>query len=222
MKNSREIIAEIKANAAEAVRLENEVRETKYSEKTSSEIVKKAEQAEKLRLVNKILRDNARRAFVNEVLPVILAVIEKYAGKAYGPKTKETIREELKERIGCAVWFNAGAYGWDEINITPLNNNGHTDYTWGYRDFELETICNGPRLFDGNKLQKIDADAVRLTFCAEWCDDAEARAVGIMEARRAVLEAYSKLSEEIKVFNSLVPSAVEHLSEYTFSGCVDL
>lgn len=49
-------------------------------------IIKAAEKMELLQIENKILYDNARRAYVKEVKPILRDVLNKYAGKQYGEK----------------------------------------------------------------------------------------------------------------------------------------
>lgn len=223
MKKYSEIIATIKANANRAQALEKEVSETAYRERNFPEIAAKAEQAAKLRLVNKILKDNARNAYIDDIMRDLLLTIEKYAGKQYGPKTKDAIKAEMVNLCGCAVYFSAGNYCGDEIHIMPLDKNGFSNTVFfGYNDLILETRSNGPRLLEKNKINVIEEDNLRLVNCAPYCISPEDQAEQIMKARREVLSAYEALEKAINAFNGLIPSKIEPVNSWHFFGRVDL
>lgn len=227
MKNSEKILEEIRINANEAERLEDEVRRAKLSERSLPEIAEKSERAAMLRVTNKILRDNARWAFVDEIMPAIIATVEKYAGKAYGPKTKEAIKEEMKTRIGCAVYFKEEEYRGDRVVIVPLDKNGHSSTGFfRYGDLELETVPDGEsyiKLLDKNKIKSIRADALRLTNCAPCPErETEERAKTIIARRRKILESWRELEDQITKYNNLLPSSIDSVSSWHFSGAINL
>lgn len=79
----------------------------------------------------RILRANARAALLNEALPVIIEACKPYAGKPYGEKTKEKIREKVSS-AGYGFYFDGYKNG--EIVIYTLTSDGyksHADETRG-------------------------------------------------------------------------------------------
>lgn len=68
-----------------------------------AELVAEDEQERKTQFRSKVLKHNARIAFVAEYLPIVLECINKYAGKQVGDKTAERIEDELLEKTGHSV-----------------------------------------------------------------------------------------------------------------------
>lgn len=68
-----------------------------------AELVAEDEQERKTQFRSKVLKHNARIAFVAEYLPIVLECINKYAGKKVGNRTAEKIEDELLEKTGHSV-----------------------------------------------------------------------------------------------------------------------
>ena len=91
-----------------------------------NDMIKASEEKKDLQITLKILKSNARIALFNEVIPVALEVLKKYAGKPYGEKTKEKISDEIKEKTNCRFYITSR---WDSysFDIYPLDGFGN-DY----------------------------------------------------------------------------------------------
>lgn len=207
MENYRTILEQIKKNAAEAASLEDFIKNCKYSERIAPEVEKKAIQAEDLRLTNKYLSDNARRAFFAEVMPGIIEVFSKYDGKPYGEKTSEKIKNEIKTRCNCLVWINH-SYSRQTLRIVPA-----AEGITAYRTCEVEasTWENENYLLVNNKIVAENFKKLSVDYCPEYVENIPARVAEIRAARNAAAEAWSEYEKKQGEFNKLTPSGVDHI-----------
>lgn len=214
-----EIVAEIKANAAEIAAIDAEVKSAKWTGRKAPEIIEKANRADLLRIKNKILKDNARRRLVSEVLPVCLEELYKYAGKGYGERTKDKVREAVKARTGCAFYVSSSRFN-DELCIVPLDVQGFSGRgPWGYGDFNIyPAYNNGERLrvLVDNKINPLSIDKFVLSGCAEYVSDPDKRAEEIRDKYAAAKSAKEAADRACSEFNSICPSGIDHLSVHNW------
>ena len=133
-----------------------------------NDMIKASEEKKDLQITLKILKSNAKIALFNEVIPVALEVLKKYAGKPYGEKTKEKISDEIKEKTNCRFYITSR---WDSysFDIYPMDGFGN-DYniTCGSK------YTNGERkpLLIDNKIQLITFDEIELYYIScEYVED---------------------------------------------------
>lgn len=74
-----------------------------------------------------LLKNNARIALFNDVMPVLLEVLEKYKGKPYGEKTRDKISKEVEEKAGARAYIGT-RYNQEEISVYPSSGYGN-DYS---------------------------------------------------------------------------------------------
>lgn len=213
MENYKAILEQIKKNGAEAASLEEYIKNCKYSERIAPEVVKKAIQAEDLRLTNKYLSDNARRAFFAEVMPGIIEVFSKYDGKAYGEKTREKIHNEIKTRFNCGCYISASYYS-QTLNIYSLNSDGFTD--WNGIEIELNAAYDAEARetknpLVNNKINLKNLEVMRLANCPEYVENIPARVAEIRAARNAAEEAWKQYEKAQAEYNKLTPSKMDHI-----------
>ena len=177
-------------------------------EVAENDMIKASEEKKDLQITLKILKSNAKIALFNEVIPVALEVLKKYAGKPYGEKTKEKISDEIKEKTNCRFYITSR---WDSysFNIYPMDGFGN-DYniTCGLK------YTNGeqkPLLID-NKIQLVTFDEIEIYYIArEYVADISQRVDAI---KAAYLEAVAK-QEELKAacdrFNALAVGDINHI-----------
>ena len=173
-----------------------------------------------LEIETKIRHDNLRRMIYNEALPIALDILRKYNGKPYGEKTKEKISAEMKARCNCSLYLHRG-YSAD-IDITPLNGDGHNHYYFKYDDFNIwvKYPKNGekrPALDSSNKINgTLTPDDVYLSDCPEIVPDPSARAAEILAAFTELKRKQDQFEREITQFNNLLPSGIErrHISGF--------
>lgn len=209
MENYKTILEQIKTNAAEARALDNYIKGCKYSETLKPEFIEKAIKAEDLHLTNKYLWDNARRAFFAEIMPGIIEVFSKYNGKAYGEKTREKIRAEIKTRCNCSVWIGKSFYR-QSLNISPLNSDGFYDHN--APEIELTTFKEENYLLKDNKIIADNFAKLTLDNCPEYVENIPARVAEIRAARNAAEEAWKQYEKAQAEYNKLTPSKMDHIS----------
>lgn len=158
----------------------------------------------------RIMKDNARRLVFDEVVPVALAILKKYHNKPYGEKTAEKISNECKAATGCALRLPR-SNSWQDIDLTPLNDEGCTHYAFGYNDFEIYIKDKHPILNADNRIDSADIEPsdLRLHYCNEYCDNPRERAEKILSDLEALDKQYKQLESAIGAFNNLLPSGLE-------------
>lgn len=226
MENWKEIMEDIRANNAEIERLEKVAKGTPYSQRTEPEITEAAYKAEVLKVENKILYDNARRSLFSDVFPVILGILNRYAGKPYGPKTAEKIRAEAIEKTGCAFYVERSTYGVrDNLCIVPLNESGYNVGYFRNNTFDIYQIAEKgeiPRILDGNKINALPAEKFYLSDCAEYTENPHEHAEEIFAAFAALCEKYRAFDKACSAFNALIPSGMEKQYARDFRGYLSL
>ena len=137
----------------------------------------------KQEVINMIEHDNKRQMLYRSVMPHILDILHKYNGKQYGERTREKMREELKEKCNCSFYLSNG-YGAD-ISIAPLDKNGFSGTNWSYSDFDIyvkyPTRGELRPLSDTNTIcGNFAFEDFKLSNCHEQVNDVEAHADNIL------------------------------------------
>ena len=165
-----------------------------------SDMMKATEEKKNLQITIKILKNNAKIALFNEVIPVALEVLKKYAGKPYGEKTKEKISDEIKEKTNCRFYITSR---WDSysFDIYPMDGFGN-DYniTCGSK------YTNGERkpLLIDNKIQLITFDELELYYISRaYVEDIPQRVEDIKAAYSGAVAKQEELKAACDCFNAL-------------------
>ena len=131
-------------------------------------MIKVSEEKKDLQITIMILKNNAKIALFNEVMPVALDILSKYAGKPYGEKTKQKISDEVKTATNCRFYISSrwSEYSFDVYPLDEFSNDYNitcgTNYTDGSRK---------PLLID-NKIQLVTFDEIELYYISrEYVDD---------------------------------------------------
>ena len=212
MKKSIDIRAEISQNVSVINDLDSMIHDAKWSERTSDKIVKACAAREALEIENLILRDNARQALVKEVLPAIVDIWNKYAGKRYGERTKEKIINACKEAVNCSIYIDRHSTS-DDLHIVPLNSQGFSGTYWRYDDFILYFMLDGKcaSLLVDNVIQQINVDDFKLSNCSPYVDNVRERAELLLESFKYVQEMHKKFESACNDINKLLPSGIERM-----------
>ena len=165
-----------------------------------NDMIKASEEKKDLQITLKILKSNAEIALFNEVIPVALEVLKKYAGKPYGEKTKEKISDEIKEKTNCRFYITSR---WDSysFDIYPMDGFGN-DYniTCGSK------YTNGERkpLLIDNKIQLITFDEIELYYISrEYVADISQRVENLKTAYAEAVIKQEELQTACDNFNML-------------------
>ena len=156
----------------------------------------------------KILKNNAKIALFNEVMPVALEVLKKYSGKPYGDKTRQKICDEVKQKTNCRFYIDS-RWGSCSFNVYPMDGFGGdysiscgTEYTDGSQK---------PLLID-NKIQLVSFDEIALYYIArEYVENIGER---VDELKAVYKEAFAKQKELETIcnrYNSLAVGDLAHI-----------
>lgn len=180
----------------------------KQHKAVKNEMCKLEEQIKDLTIKIKILNSNAKIALFNEVMPQALEVLEKYKNKPYGPKTKQKIKDEIKEKTNCGFYIIV-RYGSQVYNISPLGFNGST-----YNIECCTKYIDGKQknLLDDNKIQVPELNDLTLCYTSEeYIDNIPKR---IKELKKLYKKAYEKQQELEKIcieYNSLTVGNIKNI-----------
>ena len=169
-----------------------------------------SEEYRKFNLELQILRNNARAALAAEVLPVIAEVFQKYGGKQYGPKTKDKITSEIKERTGCLFYLSSHTFdGMKKEAIFSLLKNGYTiSCDW---DFRVHFIDYANKAFAiDNKIQAFAAEEVYISGLKEYIEDPAERVKDLQNAFAKVKALNEELNKALEEYNNLTVDGIGH------------
>ena len=202
--------AQLKAVEAEKERMMQEWNKLPISEKLNLpyelRLMRKIQEAEKQANTEQvkiaILNNNYKIAFFAEILPAIIAVLEKYRGKAYGEKTRKKIREELLQITQCNIYFSA-----EEINIYKADNKGYNT------PFHLTAYTkNRARILnESNKINAIPAESLRLYDVSEYIEDIPAALATMEELKARAAALAEELKQTCKEYNRFAAGGIDEL-----------
>lgn len=157
------------------------------------------------KIENKILKDNARRMLFAEVIEKILDIWNSYKGKPYGDKTKEKIRNQIKEATGCWAYFHG-----NELSLSVAHDvdNALSMY-FGYRDGDIYT--RGGFIDDNNKIREVAVEDVTLNYCHEYEHNPHELAERIYEKKKVLEAELVAYQQKLSEFNKMLPSTCEHM-----------
>lgn len=225
MKKFIEILEEIKqtreaVKAAEAkekalinsyMKLDNSKNRIEKKRAVKSEITENGETIKNCKIAIKILKNNAKIALFNEVMPVALEVLKKYSGKPYGEKTKQKISDEVKAAANCRFYISSR---WSEhsFDLYPVGGFGNdyniscgTKYTDGSRK----------SLLIDNKIQLVTFDELELYYISpEYVEDVPQRVEAIKAAHAEAVAKQKELKAACDRFNALAVGDINHLYYY--------
>lgn len=151
----------------------------------------------------KIAKNNARVALYNDVIDNVVAVFNKYAGKPYGEKTKEKIKEEIKSLTGCAAYITNTYRPY--ISVVRLNEQGYSiDY-----NLEIYPKKYDMPFLDNNKICKFSVDDLYISN-GNYIDDINMEVKKIRELHAEIKKKEEELRKLCSEYNS---HTVEGISE---------
>lgn len=156
----------------------------------------------------KVMSDNARAVFFAEALPAAAAVLEKYDGKKYGPKTAEKIREAMKAR-GYYFGMRAEKYH-TTVYINPVDRRTVNGPCYNY---EISYYKDArPLSFENNTINAMAIFAGTPYGAPKHYVMAICQAAAIQAAFEKVKEAETAFKEAAAAFNAMLPSGIENVS----------
>lgn len=156
-----------------------------------------------------ILKENAKQALFRENINAICDVWNKYENKPHGEKTAQKIRDEIKEATGLRVYVG-NKWGDARITIYPGTNSPADE-------IEICPVWNGnekqPALNDNNKIIKLHPEKMRVCYCGEYVENADAHTNEIKEAHTDALKALEEYRAAIDKYNALTRGNMQRASD---------
>lgn len=173
--------------------------------KAHHELINKTnEKINDLKTTIKLLKNNARVALFHEITPVITEVLNKYAGKPYGEKTRDKISAEINERCGVRCYITGKYYNSDEISIYT----GSNDYniSLGYPgNSELKFLID-------NKIQAVESEQLQLYYIKrEYFEDIPAAIKEMKKAYKKAVEKQKELETLCDAFNVFAVDGIDRI-----------
>lgn len=163
---------------------------------------------ESLKIKLEIMQNNKRVLFNQEITPTILEILSKYNGKKYGEKTAEKIRNEIKERVNCSVYFGGYSHKTD-LHITELID-GYTSPASA--EIILNSNYETPFIDENNVVNgTLSLNDLRIANTTEFITDIDNYAEKLTTAKKEIIEMHDKLNALISDYNSLLFGNFEHV-----------
>lgn len=165
------------------------------------------------KIENKILYDNARIELFNEVMPNALTVWNSYENKPYGEKTKARIKEKVRELTGCWFYAEWKQYGCDEFSFcVDYQRDSKLHYFFNSKSFDVCPVDYDKKFLVFNKIQKVEFDELKLSWCNKYIEDTYSEAKRIYEEVTSLEEEFSKIEMRVHELNTSLPSLCEPIS----------
>lgn len=173
-----------------------------------SEMNENSQHKKDLELTRKILKNNAKIALFNDVLPVALEILKKYSGKPYGEKTREKISEEVKAATNCRFYIGS-RWSSQSFEVYPVDAFGNdyniscgTEYTDGNKK---------PLLID-NKIQLVTFEEIALYYISRvYVEDIPQRVEELKAIYKEAVAKQKELEAVCSRFNSLAVGDIPHI-----------
>lgn len=163
-----------------------------------------------LKIQNRLLMHNIKTAFICDTLPVVVDVLNKYAGKPYGEKTKQRINDEIKTACGCYIYFD-NYY----LNVCVSGCVGHSNNDYKVTIKYDKDANNDTNFLIGNKIQPLSMDILNIYGShAGIIENVSEYANNIINLRREIFKKADALNDEIKKYNSLTTDFLPDINTY--------
>ena len=184
------------------------IKETSKSDRVMREWEEIEKEIKRYTEIGYILRSNYRAALVSVAIPALREIVNKYAGKQAGEKTRAKIAEEMRAACGCSFFFNYNTFGGGA--------SSGTIYDSGSERIEIYPQPGKNFIDRKNTIERIEAgDLFRANACI-YVEDPAARVDEIHEAARKADELRKALNEAIDNYNSLTVDGFDTLSRVYF------
>lgn len=231
MKASKEIRNQITANTAKAAELEaaadkllksaeraaaatwgeRKAISASISIEDDNAATKMYAEAEELKSVNKILQENEKAAFCEEVTPIIKDIMQKYNGKQYGEKTRQKIYDAA-HAANISFYFD-GYRNKDAIHVYTLTSEGYKAFNGPEVTIYARTADNKQRaefISEKNTIQ--DFSNIKLSYNYTYTENPADKRAELEKAYKEFSELVNLAKQAESKLNSLLPDNTKHFS----------
>lgn len=184
------------------------IKETPKKERVMREWEEIEKEIKRYQEIGYILRSNYRAALVSVALPSLREIVNKYAGKQAGEKTRAKIAEEMRAACGCSFFFNYNTFGGGA--------SSGTFYDSGSERIEIYAKREKNFIDRKNTIERIEDGELFLINACVYVEDPAARVDEIHEAARKADELRKALNEAIDKYNDLTVDGFDTLNRVYF------
>ena len=181
--------------------------------KNTEELIRNSDIYSRAEINAAILTDKLKQAIYDRILPVVIEVVNKYAGKRIGEKTYAKLKDELKARTDCGIYYEE-SYDKKDIHFTaiPLSDKGYND--WRFPDIKFSYYApKGEYAILGNVLSPMNREG----FIFRGNGVGDHTIDDILTARENIKNAASLLNEAISYYNGMKPSKYKYVDNVYIS-----
>lgn len=183
-------------------------KETAKRERTMRGWEETEKEIKRIQEIGYILRNNYRAALASVALPALREIVNKYAGKQAGEKTRAKIAEEMRAACGCSFFFMYNTFG-DGSSCGRIYD-GHGD------GFEIYAQSGAKFINNANTIEAFAEGATFATDAGAYVENPAARVDEIHEAARKADELRNALNEAIDNYNALSVDGFDTLRRVYF------
>ena len=161
-----------------------------------------------------ILHDKLAQAIYDRILPVVIEVVNKYAGKRMGEKTYDKFKAELKVRTDCYIYYDSYCDGkYITFHAVPLSDKGYNDYRFPSFKFTYTAPKGEYAIVMNNVLSPVTAEG----FSFHENEVGDHTVDDILIAKENLKNAISTLNEAISKYNGIKPSIFKYIDKVYIS-----
>ena len=208
LQNVRKAITEAEAKEKTLVdsyiELEDIKERIEQKKAVEAELRANTEHIKNMKLCTMILKSNAKIALFNDVMPIAVEVLAKYAGKPYGDKTREKICDEVRAKTNCRFYIDC-RYNEYTYRIYP-NVLYNYDLTCG------AIHASGEKLLKDNKIQAVPLEHISLFYDSrEYVENIMDRIIELKSMYDRAVQKQKELDEICTAFNALAVGDIPHI-----------
>lgn len=154
------------------------------------------EEAAALEIARAVIINNYYYSIHAEIIPGICDVINRHAGRQYGPKTAENIRREILERYDVNMFIESDSYT-TYINIYGIIGRKAVYY------------CK-TRIIDAkNRIQEITPAAITCNY--KYHANIYKHAAKLQNMKKRIQESAERINKQIELYNAATVEGVDML-----------
>lgn len=194
-------------NLTDAEKFKN-LKETAKTERVMREWEEIESEIKRYTEIGYILRNNYRAALASVVIPALREIVNKYAGKQAGEKTRAKIAEEMRAACGCSFFFTYNSFCGGSSSGRIYDGRGE--------GFEIYAQSGAKFINKANTIGKIKETATFATDAGAYIEDPEMHLKQIHAAARRVDELRNAFNAAIDEYNALAVPGFATLNRVYF------
>ena len=163
-----------------------------------------------IKSINSILSENVKASFAAEVTPIIKEIMQKYAGKQYGPNTRDKIHQEAKKH-NIAFYFD-GYSGNYKLNVYCLSDEGYKAYNMPEIEIHATDDAGHTSYFISKSNTIQDVNNIVFSYRYKYTEDPSAKKKELEAAYNEYKTLLEKAAAAESKLNAMLPDNVNRFN----------